>query len=129
MKNLLIICILPFVLFACHNDERARVENETKMEGTVKIYKYDRSVQCEPQSGITLAEMVDELAHFGITVICAQKGHDGYARAQACGTDSGVINVYTINRSDLTRAIELGFVNLDDLPGHQLEECGSSPGE
>lgn len=87
-----------------------------------KVYKYDGSIQCE-DAGTSVEEMQQELTHAGIPVACGQKAGDGYAYPAVCGTATGMINVYTINQEDVSRAEDLGFRSVAELPDYEDRAC------
>lgn len=88
----------------------------------VKVFKYDQSTQCN-QDGISLQEMQRELTNAGVTVHCAQKGHDGLLYPAVCGGAPGNINIYLIDRSDLGRAVRLGFAPVSRLAQYEDSPC------
>lgn len=88
----------------------------------VKVFKQDQSIQCTG-GGISLDEMQLELTNQGIDVICAQKGHDGLARITVCEAPTGNLNIYTINKSNLSDAGKAGFKTVSDLTEYQDQEC------
>jgi hypothetical protein len=88
----------------------------------LKVYKYDGSAQCEG-AGASVEEMQRELTDAGVPVFCGQKAGDGYAYAAVCGASTGMINVYTIDASDLAKAEDLGFNSTAELPDYQDEVC------
>lgn len=74
---------------------------------SVKVYKYDGTLQCGQGKQISLADMQKELQ--GITVYSSQNKADGLMRTQVCGSSTGKANVYEIDRSNLTEAKKRGF--------------------
>jgi hypothetical protein len=93
-----------------------------KSQATIKVYKYDGSVQCE-NGEISLDEMENELTDAGVTVYCSQKGFDGYAYPTACGNATGVINIYEIDILDLEIAEVQGFEPVNDLSFYLDQHC------
>lgn len=75
---------------------------------TVKIAKADGSLACEPNSGISLSKMQEELK--GIQIYSAHKLADGLIRPAVCGIPTGMFNVYEIATSDLENALTRGFI-------------------
>lgn len=135
MKNalLIIIGLIAALLIGCdapskdttpqtplHNDgEESR--------STTEVYKYDGSVQCDPESGISLDEMEAELTDEGIEIISSYRDSDGTYRIALCGAPTSRINVYEIYESDLELAKSLGFQSVDNLPGlDESEETSAS---
>ncbi|MBD3608917.1 MAG: hypothetical protein HUJ30_00015 [Gammaproteobacteria bacterium] len=104
-------CILLFLLSACSPTEY------------VKIYKYDGSRQCEPNTSIPLELMAQELTRVGINVHCSQKSTDGMMRIMMCGAATGSINIYQISETDLKKAVELGFKPVSGLTGFKDTPC------
>lgn len=100
----------------------AGCDRETIESGTVKVFRYDGSVECE-QPGITLDEMMQELTDAGIEVICAQKSHDGLARTAVCGAGTGNINVYVIPVAARQTALDIGFRSVSVLGDYTDEPC------
>lgn len=74
---------------------------------TIFIYKPDGSLQCQVKKGVSVEEMEKELV--GFKVVSRQKRPDGLMHIQACGTPTGLINVYEISSERLADAEKLGF--------------------
>src|SRR5881409_1401280 len=75
---------------------------------TIKIFKYDGSVQCSPGSGVPVDRMEHELTGAGIEVLSREKANDGLIHPQVCGASTGMINVYEIRAAALDQAKSLG---------------------
>ena len=84
------------------------------VQNTEQVYKYDGSVQCGWE-GVPPEVMEEELTEAGIDVLAFRKDHDGRGYAAVCGNGTGRINVYEIRKTDVIRALELGFHLLSDL--------------
>ena len=110
-KYIFIILLLIFQL-SCSSDDTPQV----------KVYKSDSSLQCGAP-GVDVDVMAMELINAGIDVICSQKGSDGSPHLAACGIETGDINIYTINSSNLPDAEALGFESVNTLPDYQDEQC------
>ncbi len=82
----------------------------------MEVFKYDGSIQCEKDSGMSLSAMEGTLTSEGIEVISTRRAHDGLFRAAMCGAATGRIIVYEIKRSQLQLAESLGFKILSGLP-------------
>ncbi len=82
---------------------------------TVEVYKYDLSRQCEPDTGVALHDMKQELIETGIDVISSRNGSDGKIRITACGSSTGNINIYKINEKDLDNAEKIGFLLISEI--------------
>jgi hypothetical protein len=80
---------------------------------TAYVYKPDGTRHCEKTPGISLAAMAQVLIRSGIHVYTQRKSHDGREGIATCGNPTGSINVYEIARSDLQKALQLGFQRLD----------------
>ncbi len=74
---------------------------------TVRVFKSDGSLQCEPKTGKALEEMAKELGP--LKIFSQEKLHDGKMRIQMCGTPTGQSNVYEIAKEDLAKAEVVGF--------------------
>lgn len=67
--------------------------------------------------------MAMDLTNAGIDIVCSQKGNDGEPQLTVCGADTGNINIYTINNSNLPDAEALGFESVNTLVNYQDEQC------
>ena len=75
--------------------------------GRSLVAKADGSLHCSSQAGVGLQEMGRQLGK--IEVYGSSKKHDGLTRIQACGTETGIMNVYEIPTHDLMKAKRAGF--------------------
>jgi hypothetical protein len=73
----------------------------------VFVFKHDGSLQCGRGKAIAVDVMEKQLA--GITVYSREKKSDGMMHIQACGTITGMTNVYEIAQKDLKKAEAKGF--------------------
>lgn len=89
---------------------------------TVKVFKSDKSIQCEFK-GIELDVMAQELLDKGITIFCWQKESDGLFRTSVCGSGTGSINVYLISEDSLQDAESLGFNSVSELSEYRDSPC------
>lgn len=78
-------------------------------ESTVQIFKYDGTLQCGMGGEISLEEMSKELEAEGIEVVASRKGTDGLIHISVCGSSTGAINVYVIDRGALPATQRLGY--------------------
>lgn len=78
-------------------------------EETVWIRRSDGGLSCSPEKAQSLEDAAGELKKARISVLDSRKGHDGKMRIQMCGAPAGTENAYKIHRSDLPRAVALGF--------------------
>lgn len=113
LKFTLVLFSLVF-LSSCLNDDSS--------QPYIKVFKYDGSLQCQSQ-GIELDTMAFELINAGIDIVCSQKGHDGMVYTTVCGADTGNINIYSINTSNLPDAENLGFNPVSSLSEYQDAIC------
>lgn len=74
---------------------------------TVLVSRPDQSQQCGIAPGVSLEEMAKDLGD--IKIISSEKRSDGLLRIQACGTPTGLHNIYEIDGVDLEKAQSLGF--------------------
>ena len=77
------------------------------MDRHVFIYQHDGSLQCTPGSGFTPTQMAQKLK--GIKIYSQEKKSDGFFHIQACGSPTGMNNVYEISEKDLEKAKQLKF--------------------
>lgn len=77
------------------------------MDRHVFVYQQDGSLQCTPGSGLTSAQMAQKLK--GIKIYSQEKKSDGFFHIQACGSPTGINNVYEISEKDLEKAKQLKF--------------------
>ena len=91
----------------------------------IKVYKYDKSLQCEP-GGISVTEMQKSLEEAGIKVKCAKKSEDGLMRIQSCGSPTGKINVYEIPEAKLSIAESLKFKSVTTLTEYTDSNCSTA---
>ncbi len=73
----------------------------------IRVYKLDGSLQCEEAKGTDPEKMRSELD--GLATYKTFKAHDGLMRIQLCGSPTGQVNVYEIDRNELLKAQKLGF--------------------
>ena len=78
-------------------------------DNRVQVYKYDGTLQCGMGGEIPLDEMAKELETADIEVIESRKGTDGLVHITVCGSSTGAINVYVINRGALPAVERLGY--------------------
>ena len=114
----LISILILLQLVACTHGH-CRNQNEKKnlepvpqgliMKSTdkVKVYKNDGSLQCGQGKAIPIAEMAKDLGQ--IQVFSSYNKNDGKMRIQQCGTPTGNCNVFEIPKSELEKALQLGF--------------------
>lgn len=82
-------------------------EGEANLTKKVLIFKPDGSLQCGMGQAITPEVMQKELGD--IKVFKAENRSDGLMHIQACGSATGMINVYEIQQGDLDEALKKGF--------------------
>jgi len=82
---------------------------------TAFVYKPDGTRHCNSAPGTSLDSMAQELVGSGIVVLSQRKSYDGREGIALCDNPTGSINVYEIGKSDLSRALELGFKRLDKV--------------
>jgi hypothetical protein len=83
---------------------QAKQENKPK---TVKVYRYDGTLQCGMGKRIPLEDMQKEFK--GIPILSSAHLNDGLMRIQLCGSPTGDANVFEIEESHLEKAKALGF--------------------
>jgi len=92
----------------CRNKEFETLESQKeKKTKTVKVYRYDGTLQCGMGKRIALEEMQKDLKE--IPVISSAHLNDGLMRIQLCGSPTGDANVFEIEEGHLEKAKTLGF--------------------
>jgi len=69
----------------------------------VWVAQPDGSLQCEPESGVSLAEGASELERLGVQVFEKKKTGDGKVRIQLCGSPTGQLNAYLVLLTDVEK--------------------------
>ena len=93
------------LMTACAN----HAATSTTPTAQVEMYTSLQHRQCEPDSGLTLTEIVQRLQQAQIQVKRASVGSDGRMYAQVCGGADGKIAIVTIPQSQQKQAAALGF--------------------
>ena len=70
---------------------------------TVKVFRYDGSLQCGMGQAVPLDEMAKELAAANIKVLSSEKSVVSGLIIALCGAPTGMANVYEIAKDDLPR--------------------------
>ena len=97
--------IAAIFMTACVN----HTATSTTLKAQVEMYTSLQNRQCEPDSGLTLTEIVQRLQQAQIQVKQARVGSDGRMYAQVCGGADGKIAIVTIPQSQQKQAAALGF--------------------
>jgi hypothetical protein len=80
-----------------------------KDQPTAVIFKSTGETQCGMNKGIALEQMQSQLTDKNIDVIEAHTQSDGLIHMALCGAPAGTIHVFTIPKSQLKKALGLGF--------------------
>lgn len=86
--------------------EGAAPQKEQKVK-TVRVYRYDGTLQCGMGKRISIEEMQKDLKD--VPIISSAHLNDGLMRIQLCGSPTGDANVYEIDEVHLEKAKSLGF--------------------
>ena len=86
--------------------EALDAQKEKKIK-TVRVYRYDGTLQCGMGKRIPIEDMQKDLKD--VPVISSAHLNDGLMRIQLCGSPTGDANVYEIDESHLAKAKSLGF--------------------
>jgi len=86
------------------------LSSDSPADRTVIVFKPDGSLHCGLLEGVNPEEMALELSGAGIEVLLSRKGFDGREGVAQCGEPTGQINIFEIPFSDLTSALEMGFM-------------------
>src|SRR5213594_1321648 len=70
---------------------------------TVKVFRYDGSLQCGMGQAVPLDEMAKELTAINIKVLSSEKRVVSGFIIALCGAPTGIANVYEIAKDDLPR--------------------------
>lgn len=97
--------IAAMFMTACAN----HTATSTTPTAQVEMYTSLQHRQCEPDSGLTLTEIVQRLQQAQIQVKHASVGSDRRMYAQVCGGADGKIAIVTIPQSQQKQAAALGF--------------------
>lgn len=92
-------------------EEKKTISEQELANEIILVGKSDQSLQCGYNVGMTLERMAQELT--GIQVLKTEKRHDGLMRIQSCGAPTGMMNVYSIYRKDVKKAVRMGYKVLD----------------
>ena len=93
------------LMMACVNSIPTLPESAAQIE----MYTSLQHRQCEPDTGLTVAEISQRLQQAQIQVYQARVGSDGRMYAQVCGEADGRIAIVTIPQSQQKQAEALGF--------------------
>ncbi len=91
---------------------------------TVWVMALDGSLSCGEAAGKSVEKGAAPLRAAGIQPLASLKRHDGMMRPAVCGTPTGMVNLYRIERRSLDAALAAGFA---EAPAG-LAEDGSSAG-
>ena len=73
-----------------------------------RVYKYAGHKQCQDNS-LDIGLMEQELLEAKIVVFQRYNGVDGLLHSFSCGSETGKINIYVIEKSALAKALSLGY--------------------
>ncbi len=112
-KQVILVLSVVFVVMGCSSTHcrmkefQALESQKEKKVKTVKIYRYDGTLQCGMGKRISIDDMQKELKE--IPVLSSAHLNDGLMRIQLCGSPTGDANVYEIEETNLEKAKALGF--------------------
>jgi hypothetical protein len=78
-------------------------------EGSIQISKPTGEKQCGNDKPTPLSEVMGQLSKKKIKVYESHTQADGMAHIDLCGAPVGNINIFTISKKDLSKALKLGF--------------------
>lgn len=119
-KNTGLFCALT-LLTACNNDFYSAKDINPAYKH-LNVYQSDMSLQCDNSNTISLKTQGSVLVNNHIEIHCSQKGYDGFVHPESCGSNTGILNIFTIHQGDLVQAKSLGFEALSALPSPIFEE-------
>jgi hypothetical protein len=85
------------------------------LDNRVIVYKPAETINCMAGSGISVADMQQDLIQADIAVYCSQRDLDGALYTESCGSDNGDINVFEIHKNDVLEAENRGFMKIESL--------------
>ena len=74
-----------------------------------RVYKYANHKQCQDNSKLSIKAMEQELLEAKIVVFQRYNGVDGLLHSFVCGSETGKINIYVIEKQALAKALSLGY--------------------
>lgn len=104
VKNHLILFLVAGITVGCAS---GHCRGRPPVPEKIKVYKADGSVQCSKKPGTQVDKMAEELK--GLEIFSQENKHDGQMHITLCGSPTGKINVFEIKKSDLEKALTLGF--------------------
>ncbi len=121
----LILSLSLMVLVSCQDNNGSNKQDDTTQtestllpnSSTTQVYKADGAKQCQ-STGIAADVMAKELIAAGIDILCLQKSSKVsntkkyILQTSSCGSVTGAINIYKINKSNLSSALSLGFKSI-----------------
>lgn len=109
MKSAFGIAVLVLVLFNSNVFAFGAKGSSRKSGETIWVVRSDGAKSCSPEVTESIDQGAALLRGAQIQVLESRKGSDGMMHAQVCGADTGSLNGYLIQKSDLKRALDLGF--------------------
>jgi hypothetical protein len=86
---------------------------QTASSDSVWITRPDGSQSCSAKSGESIEEGAEDLKSANIHVLDSKKNASPKIHNQLCGMPTGTSNAYQISRSDLAKALSLGYQQAD----------------
>lgn len=109
----LILTIVLLLVVGCSSThcrlkefEALNTQKEKKAK-TVRVYRYDGTLQCGMGKRVPIEEMQKDLKE--VPIVSSAHLNDGLMRIQLCGSPTGDANVYEIDEAHLEKAKSLGF--------------------
>ncbi|MCB0348667.1 MAG: hypothetical protein KDD37_07515 [Bdellovibrionales bacterium] len=82
---------------------------------TVRVYKADGTRQCEGNRPTPITELKEQLESNGIRVLKVEHTSDGVMHTQSCGSETGRVYVFDIQKLNLPKALKFGYKNFGNL--------------
>ena len=104
----------------CHAESYSDQILPDKNQEIRRIYKYANQKQCQKDSGKDVLTMEQELIEAKIVIFQRYSGVDGLLHPFSCGSETGAINIYVIEKEALAQALSLGYrecAYLEELGG------------
>ena len=116
MKKLTTLVMLSVAFVACthavqKSESKWTVKTSTESNLKIWVTRADGSRQCDrSQKMASPAQVAAQVQAAGILVFQSRSGNDGQMHAQECGALTGRTVDLEISRSDVRKALSLGFV-------------------
>ncbi len=110
---LFLVILMTFIIFTKNNSYGEKPVpfpfSKSLLNKTIKIFKYDGTLQCGMGKEVALSEMKNDLEKADVNVISYEKRLVPYFIPTVCGIPTGRVNVYEIYVSDFEKIKDMDF--------------------